>query len=287
MTVHIAGLGTAVYKADGQMTRLATSTTTSAYTYAGADQTELIRETRADGLNNVYAYGRTDANGIPLVKAHTVGLNTLDNTAFLVHDPQGTPIALRTPDGQVHYYAQDGLGSVTHLTNQDGATTGTYSYDPWGGSTTGQNAVGVTRFNPYGYAGGIDDPNSTLVHFAKRWYDPATGRFTQPDSLETLGDPSRANRYEYAASNPINYVDPTGLVDCGLAAGAGGILGGIVGAGFGGFASGGNPVGAAVGFVKGVTSGYEVTQAVCESNADTAGGRVLDGVEAYFNVDVL
>ncbi|WP_091933612.1 RHS repeat-associated core domain-containing protein, partial [Blastococcus sp. DSM 46786] len=205
----IVGLGSAVYKADGQMTRLATSTTTSAYEYAGTDQTELIRETRAGGLNNVYAYGRTDANGIPLVKAHTVGLNTLDNTAFLVHDPQGTPIALRTPDGQVHYYTQDGLGSVTHLTNQNGATTGTYSYDPWGVTTPGQNAAEVTRFNPYGYAGGIDDPNSTLVHFGQRWYDPATGRFTQPDSLETLADPTRANRYEYAASNPINYVDPT------------------------------------------------------------------------------
>ncbi|SEL79388.1 RHS repeat-associated core domain-containing protein, partial [Blastococcus sp. DSM 46786] len=166
------------------------------------------------GLNNVYAYGRTDANGIPLVKAHTVGLNTLDNTAFLVHDPQGTPIALRTPDGQVHYYTQDGLGSVTHLTNQNGATTGTYSYDPWGVTTPGQNAAEVTRFNPYGYAGGIDDPNSTLVHFGQRWYDPATGRFTQPDSLETLADPTRANRYEYAASNPINYVDPTGLSTC-------------------------------------------------------------------------
>ena len=45
-----------------------------------------------------------------------------------------------------------------------------------------------------------------------RWYDPVTGRFTQQDSLETLADPTRANRYEYAASNPLNYIDPTGLI---------------------------------------------------------------------------
>ena len=30
------------------------------------------------------------------------------------------------------------------------------------------------------------------------------------DDLNTLADPARANRYQYAGSNPCNYVDPSG-----------------------------------------------------------------------------
>ncbi|WP_104529212.1 RHS repeat-associated core domain-containing protein [Blastococcus saxobsidens] len=69
----------------------------------------------------------------------------------------------------------------------------------------------MTKFS---YAGGFDDPRSALVHFGQGWYDPTTGRFTQQDSLETLADPTRANRYEYAAGKPINYIYPTGLERC-------------------------------------------------------------------------
>jgi hypothetical protein len=50
-----------------------------------------------------------------------------------------------------------------------GITTGTYSYDPYGQSTT--TAVGgssATMIRVFGYAGGFDDPTSTLVHFGMR-----------------------------------------------------------------------------------------------------------------------
>lgn len=46
--------------------------------------------------------------------------------------------------------------------------------------------------------------------YGQRWYNPATGRFTQQDSIERYADPKQGNRYAYAADNPINYVDPTG-----------------------------------------------------------------------------
>jgi len=43
-----------------------------------------------------------------------------------------------------------------------------------------------------------------------RYYDPSTGRFTQQDSVEVIGDPGRGNRYTYAGDNPGNRVDPAG-----------------------------------------------------------------------------
>jgi RHS repeat-associated protein len=72
----------------------------------------------------------------------------------------------------------------------------------------------LTRTSESTPPGGTYDPGSKLMHFGQRWCDPTTGRFTQQDSLESLANPSRANRYEYAGGDPVNYVDPAGLEQC-------------------------------------------------------------------------
>ncbi|TFV55921.1 RHS repeat-associated core domain-containing protein [Geodermatophilus sp. DF01-2] len=109
------------------------------------------------------------------------------------------------------YYALDGLASPVALINTSGAHIASYSYDPWGQVTidniTGNTAAAIS---PYRFVGGLDDRTTGWIKYGQRYYDPATGRFTQQDPLETLADPTRANRYEYTASNPTNYVDPTG-----------------------------------------------------------------------------
>jgi len=48
-----------------------------------------------------------------------------------------------------------------------------------------------------------------------RYYNPTTGRFTQPDPSG-----QEANTYNYASCNPANRIDPTGLSwrTCGLTA---------------------------------------------------------------------
>ena len=101
-------------------------------------------------------------------------------------------------------------GSINH----NGTTTTLYSYDAWGTQTgAAQNGSGIAAYQLYGYTGGIPDLVNGLLHLGHRWYDTTTGRFTQRDDIQTLANPSRANRYQYAASNPINYVDPAGLFD--------------------------------------------------------------------------
>jgi RHS repeat-associated protein len=69
----------------------------------------------------------------------------------------------------------------------------------------------ATDLNPYVFTGGLKDRTTGWVKLGLRFYDPETGRFSQQDSLEVLADPSRGNRYQYAGSNPVNYVDPLGL----------------------------------------------------------------------------
>jgi RHS repeat-associated protein len=207
--------------AEQMTTRTGTGGTTFTYTYAGTDQTELIAQ--SDGYS--YAYGRTNGNGMPVLETFTRS----GTTFAYAYDPQGTPVVLE--GGMSHYLATDGLGSPVALVNHGGTQTAAYTYDPYGQSTaTNLNGSSVANLQRYGYAGGIRDTSGSLVHYGMRWYDPATGRFTQQDSLETLLDPQRSNRYEYAASNPINFVDPTGLISW---KSVGATIGGIVGAGVG------------------------------------------------------
>jgi RHS repeat-associated protein len=46
-----------------------------------------------------------------------------------------------------------------------------------------------------------------------RWYDPAIGRFLQKDPwLGSHYAPLTLNRYGYCTNNPINWIDPSGLL---------------------------------------------------------------------------
>ncbi|MDX2185176.1 MAG: colicin E5-related ribonuclease [Gemmatimonadaceae bacterium] len=48
------------------------------------------------------------------------------------------------------------------------------------------------------------------VYLRARHYDPATGRFLQPDPIGLAGG---GNRYGYAGGDPVNFADPFGLCD--------------------------------------------------------------------------
>jgi RHS repeat-associated protein len=64
-------------------------------------------------------------------------------------------------------------------------------------------------FQPFGFAGGLHDRDTGLVRFGARDYDPEIGRWTAKDPLGFQGADS--NLYVYAANDPINFIDPTGL----------------------------------------------------------------------------
>jgi RHS repeat-associated protein len=64
---------------------------------------------------------------------------------------------------------------------------------------------------PLGFAGGLYDKDTKLVRFGYRDYDPYIGRWTAKDPIDFNGGSS--NLYIYVGNDPINYIDPTGLVD--------------------------------------------------------------------------
>ncbi len=87
-------------------------------------------------------------------------------------------------------------------------------YDAWG------NASGFFYNFPFGFAGGLYDPDTGLVRFGARDYDPMTGRWTSKDPILFGG--GQENLYVYAEDDPVNHADPSGRV--GFAIGGGGAV---------------------------------------------------------------
>jgi RHS repeat-associated protein len=79
-------------------------------------------------------------------------------------------------------------------------------------------AFGATRFTPgttptsYRCTGQWEEAAPGLYFYNARWYDPALGRFAQPDSLipEQSQGAQAWDRYAYVNNNPLKYTDPSG-----------------------------------------------------------------------------
>ncbi|MFG3081147.1 RHS repeat-associated core domain-containing protein [Streptomyces parvulus] len=180
-----------------QLSALTASGTASAYGYAGLDNND--RLTRGSSTFTNAAIGMTR-----------------ENTTGFVREPSGTLTAM-TSGGASQYYLTDVQGSVIGLVDATGKRTATYSYGPYGEArtTSGTN-------QPYRYTGTYLDP-SGLYKMGARYYDPQLGRFTQPDPSG-----KESNLYAYAAGDPVNRVDPSGLLSLGEGLGLAGTVVGLV-----------------------------------------------------------
>ena len=188
--------GTQTYNVFDQFTSNTSGSTTTNYTYAGTRNDERLTAGSTSFLNG--------SLGI------TQQTKTSGTTSF-IRDPDGNLISMRDASGNSYYYTADALGSTILLTDSNQAKAATYSYDSWGQNTGTTGTQAAT--NPWTYAGGYNDTTSNRIKFGARYYNPARGRFTQPDPSGR-----ETNRYAYVGCNPINATDVTGLSSeaCGL-----------------------------------------------------------------------
>ncbi len=69
--------------------------------------------------------------------------------------------------------------------------------------------IPIPGFQPFGFAGGLYDPDTKLVRFGARDYDASTGRWTSKDPILFKGGLS--NLYEYVVNDPLDRFDQSGL----------------------------------------------------------------------------
>ena len=128
---------------------------------------------------------------------------------FIYATEENTPVYL-IKGGSTYRVIKDYLGSPRLLVDvATGQVAQELDYDEFG------NIIRDTSpgFQPFGFAGGIYDPDTTLVHFGARDYDPQAGRWTAKDPI--LFNGGQTNLYVYTGNDPVNFIDPWGLVDVG------------------------------------------------------------------------
>ena len=189
------------------------------YTY---DQAGHLISTKSGGVESTFKY-----DGTGLLATETSGATTYPLTwdtssslpmllhsgdEYFIYGPEGQPVEqILTSTGTATYLHHDQLGSIRGLTNEVGEFSGAYTYGPNGAvaSHTGTDSVQL------GFAGQYRMHTAKpLIYMRARTYDPGTAQFLSVDPA--LGETGES--YAYAAGDPVNGSDPSGLVVNGLCA---------------------------------------------------------------------
>lgn len=188
-----------------------TPTGGSAIPYA-YDQAGNLISTSSGGFESTFKYDGTgllttetrNTSTYPMVWDSTPGLPLLlrKGADYFIYGPGGLVIE-RITSGVASYHHHDQLGSTRILTNSSGEVIGTYRYGP-NGAIWKQTGTGTQ----IGFAGQFrTSAQKQLIYLRARTYDPATAQFLSPDPLAALS----GETYAYAAANPVNLTDPSGL----------------------------------------------------------------------------
>jgi len=234
------GPATYAYTPNGELASKTVGTSTTAYTY--------------DAFGNLLSVGLPDGRTVTYV---IDGMNrrigkSVDGVliqGFLYRDQLNPIVELdgagnvvsrfiygtraNVPDymiknGETYRIVSDHLGSVRLVVNTaDGTIAQRIDYDAFGRILNDTHP----GFQPFGFAGGLYDPDTGFVRFGARDYDSEAGRWTAKDPRLMNG--GYLNLYQYSANDPVNFLDltgkaptitlPTSLVDAAVAIAQAGI----------------------------------------------------------------
>jgi len=206
--VTSVGAGSLGYDARGNLT----STGGNSYTYSSENllltgpssatlvYDPLMRLYEATGTTNeFYAYdgqqrvGEYNSSGT-LLRRYVFGPG--DDEPLVWYEGSGT-----TDRRWLH---ADERGSVIAVTDASGASIGTNTYDEYG-------VPGAGNIGKFQYTGQAYLPTLGLYYYKARIYSSRLGRFMQTDPIGYGGG---MNWYNYVGSDPVNWLDPMGMVKC-------------------------------------------------------------------------
>lgn len=151
---------------------------------------------------------------------------------YIIYDTSGKLVAeygfADEGSGGVNYLQEDWQGSVRSVTNSNGYIVSRIDYQAFGGAIsagTGLRSTGqgyrLDKSIRHSYATTEEDPSSGLQHTWFRKLETYAGRWSSADpyiGAMSIADPQTFNKYAYVRGDPVNYIDPTGLMMqiCGL-----------------------------------------------------------------------
>jgi len=118
------------------------------------------------------------------------------------------PLSMTDKEGKRYYLHYDQVGSLHAVSDTNHNIIKEITYDTYG------NIINDTNRSlkvPFGFAGGLYDPDTKLTHFGFREYDAYTGKWTSKDPIGFAGGDS--NLYGYVLGDPVSGFDPDGLIN--------------------------------------------------------------------------
>jgi len=212
---------TMTYDADGNMRTKISSTVRDTLDWNVLGQLERLSHTTG-GTTTITTFGY---DGLGRRVRKTVGGTTkrylvdgdhvvteLDGSGNRVRDYSYLPgmdrpqSMVQHSGGAAYYFAQEEPGHVTRLLNSSGTVVNSYEYGPFGEPQSTYETIA----QPLQFMGRERD-EAGYYFVRARYYDPDLARFISEDPIGLAGG---LNPYTYAANDPVNNTDPTGLKEC-------------------------------------------------------------------------
>ncbi|WP_320979575.1 RHS repeat-associated core domain-containing protein [Bacteroides sp.] len=165
-----------------------------------------------DNISNVYSGDGTKLRTIRVIGGDTLTTDYCGNAIY----ENGVLVRLMTEVGYItmadttyHYFIKDHQGNVRVVADERGNVEEVNDYYPFGGlmSTSSRRSVQPYKYNgkELEAAGGLN-----WYDYGARQYDPVLGRWNGIDPL--CEDYYSETPYGYCGNDPINYIDPNGLM---------------------------------------------------------------------------